>query len=305
VAGKPANETVPAASFDWYRGMGSATTKTVWRTIKYLKFSGLSRVFKVEIATLDLTRHDQALLVPLGSGGLDDNQIARTVTLMTDPAHYWREYGISGSPASDPNYDPSLQNGNGGLWPAWNARFGLALLETGHAAESVELFKCVLAAQIRGLREEGTFRALYNPDTGEGMGDSGVITGAVSWHWFAALFGAFVIEPGLVAITGPFQFEGQSMRWTQYGVVIARSDAGTTITFPTGTAINLPPDAAPQIVNDPKVKARRDRKPKTVVSPPEPPTPEDVAPESNAQAGTPDRLDDEPPLDEDLLPDGV
>ncbi len=301
--GKPANETVPAASFDWYRGMGSATTKTVWKTIKYLKFSGLSRVFKIEVATLDLTRHDQALLVPLWSGALDDDQIARTVALMTDPAHYWREYGISGSPASDPAYDPSLQNGNGGLWPAWNARFGLALIETGHAAESVELFKRLLAAQTRCLREEGTFRALINPDTGEGMGDSGTVTGAVSWHWFAALFGAFVIEPGFVGITGPFHFAGESMRWTQHGVVIARSEKGTTITFPTGTEITLPPDAEPQIVNDPKAKRH---KPEPIAPPPDPqesvptaPSPGPGLDDVSAETGDPFAGQDD-----GLMPDG-
>jgi hypothetical protein len=144
----------------------------------------------------------------------------------------------------------------------------------------------VLAAQIRSLKEEHTFRALINPDTGDGMGDSGVIDGAVSWHWFTLLFGAFVLEPGRAAITGPFHFVGDSMRWTQHGVVIARDDDGTTITFPTGTVIELPPDAEPQVVNDPKVKKRKQR---AAPPPPEPQPPAD-------QIGHPD---------DGLLPDGV
>ena len=75
--GQPANETLPANAFDWYRGMGSATSDTVWSTIKYLKFGGLSRVFKVEIQTVDLARHDQALLMPLWSSALTADQIKK------------------------------------------------------------------------------------------------------------------------------------------------------------------------------------------------------------------------------------
>ena len=95
------------------------------------------------------------------------------------------------------------------------------------------------------------FRGQYNPETGEGMGDSGVIDGAVSWGWFTRLFGAFALGPDQVMITGEFGIGPDPVTWTQHGVRIERRIEGTTITFPSGTIIPLPADAKPQIVRDP------------------------------------------------------
>jgi hypothetical protein len=256
-AGRPTNETIPANAFNWYRGMGSATTTRVWRELAYLKFGGLSRVFKIEARAADLSRHDQSLLAPLWSGALADDQVRRMVAMLTDPAHYWRAYGVSGCPASDPAYDPAHQNGCGGMWPAWNARLAWALIELGYSREAADLFRRVSAAQARSLKTERVFRALYNPDTGDGLGDADTVDGVVSLDWFARLFGAHVLEPGLVAITGPFAWDGEPVRWTQHGVTVERSDQATRIAFPTAYAVDLPPDAEPQIVHDPNAKKRK------------------------------------------------
>jgi hypothetical protein len=278
--GQPANETIPNTAFDWWRSMGSATTKTVWREIKHLKFSGLSRVFKIEASAVDLSRHDQALLMPLWSGVLDKDQVKRMVAQLTDPAQYGRAFGIGGCPATDPAYDPSGQNGCGGLWPEWNARLAEALIDLGYVREAADLFKRLLAAQVRSLKEEHTFRSLYNPDTGEGLGDNDTITGAVALGWFTRLFGAWVLEPGLAVIAGACAFEGETIRWTQHGVTIARSAKGTIITFPSGHKATLPPDAKPQVVHDPKVKRRKT--PKASAAPAvKPPEHDDLLPETD------------------------
>ncbi len=284
--GKPTNETIPAGAFNWYRGMGSATTGTVWGTITHLGFGGLSRVFKVEVNTVNLSLHDQSLLVPLWSGALDDERAARVIAMLTDPDQYWREYGISGCPASSPVYDASHQNGCGGLWPAWNARLAWALIDRGRTREAADLFTRLMRAQARSLGTEQAFRALYNPDTGEGMGDSDAFEGAVSWDWFARLFGAYVLDRGSVALTGPFCFAGEAMTWTQHGVTLERRDDGTRITFPSGHTLELPPDADAQFIHDPNVR-----------------------PGAASRAATPGAPPDDPPSvvrpDEGLLPDGV
>lgn len=250
-AGNPAREEVPGEAFDWYRGAGTATTRTVWRAVTGLRFAGLSRVFKVEARTADLSAHDIALLMPLWSGALDEARTACLVTHLTDPAAYWRPFGAPGCPANAPQRDPALHAGCAGVWPGWNARLGLALIESGFMQESVELFQRVLAAQTRSLAEAGAFRALYHAESGDGLGDSDVLTGAVSWEWFARLFGAFALDARRAVILSPCAFSGETMTWTQHGVRIARSDDGTAIAFPSGQTVTLPADAAAQIVRDP------------------------------------------------------
>jgi hypothetical protein len=106
-------------------------------------------------------------------------------------------------------------------------------------------------AQCRSLSGEQTFRALYDAETGAGLGDSDILTGAVSWGWFARLFGAFALDTGRVVISDPYAFGEQIITWTQHGVRITRGAAGTEIAFPSGETVTLPPDAEPQIVRDP------------------------------------------------------
>ncbi|MBN2305838.1 MAG: hypothetical protein JXQ72_15250 [Anaerolineae bacterium] len=258
--GKRTHETIDGDTFTWYRGLGSATTETVWQAITFLKFDGLSRVFKIEGHTIDLTRHDMGLLMPLcalpESGALSDDQITRTVERLTDPDQYWAEYGVRACPKTDPAYDPQHRDGCGGMWPDWNARFGEALVGWGYRAESADLFRRVLNAQIASLKAEHAFHAFYNPETGEGLGDTDVLEGAVSLGWFGRLFGAFVRDAGTVVMTGPFAFADESITWTQHGVTVSRRADQTAITFPTGHTVRLDPDAAPQIVRDPKAKKR-------------------------------------------------
>ena len=251
LAGQVTREELPAAAFDWYRGTGLATTRTVWQAVTALRFSGLSRVFKVEARTVDLTPHDLALFMPLWCGALDDARVTRLIAHLTAPDAYWRPYGVPGCPADSPHYATDLLQGCGGVWPAWNMRVGLALLECGYRQESAELFQRVLAAQCRSLSTEQTFRALYNADTGEGLGDSDIVTGAVSWGWFARLFGAFALDGQRVVISDPYAFGEQTITWTQHGVRITRGTAGTEIVFPSGETVSLPPDVAAQIVRDP------------------------------------------------------
>jgi len=286
-AGQPAHEEIPDTAFGWYRGQGSATSATAWSAVTFLRCEGLSRVFTVEVRTPDLTRPDMSHLVPLWSGLLSEQQAARLIAALTDPAQYGCAYGVPGGPVNSPAYDAAHRSGCGGVWPEWNARLARALIEVGRADLSADLFRRVLGAAILSLRAEQGFRRFYHPETGEGLGDSDDILGVPGVDWFARLFGAWPLTPGAVRIHAPFAFAGETMTWTQYGITVTRSDEGTQIRFPSGHEVDLPPDAPPGVIRDPKYRP----------APPKPVAPsEPVAP--------PDRIAP-PRADDDLLPDGT
>ena len=245
--GQPAHEEIPGEAFDWYRSSGAATTHTVWQEITNLKFSGLSRVYTVQVSTVNLSQEDLTWLVPLWTDALNDEQAETLIAALTDPARYWRIYGVPGCPADDPAY----RDGGSVMWPYWNMLLAWALMDRGRRTEAADLFRRVLAAQVRGLSSGQSFRAGYNADTGEGLSDSGVISGAVSLAWFARLFGAYVPAPDRAVISGPLAFEGERMTWTQHGARITRGPEGTTIRFASGGEVTLRPDAAPQVIRDP------------------------------------------------------
>ncbi|NLX11766.1 MAG: hypothetical protein GXY36_19135, partial [Chloroflexi bacterium] len=301
--GQPTHETLDANAFDWYRGMGSATTRTVWREITDLKFDGLSRVYTVQVSTVDLSRHDQSLFVPLWTDAVTPEQVEQMVAMLTDPARYGREYGIPACPANDPAYDPTQQNGCGAVWPRWTTLIAWGLLDHGYRREAAMLFERLLNAQIRSLTTEQVFRALYNPDTGEGLGDSDVLEGVVSLGWFARLFGAFVPRSGCVMITGPLAFEGQPMVWTQHGIRIERSPDSTAIRFASGHSVTLPPDAGAQLICD-EQPAAAEPPPLARTDPADPGTP-NVEPESALPVDDAEPDDEQPALPpyDGLLPD--
>jgi hypothetical protein len=66
--------------------------------------------------------------------------------------------------------------------------------------------------------------------------------------------------------------------------VIERGASGTTITFPSGHSVKLPPDAEPQIIHDPKVKRRKTPKKVELPAPiqPESQPPDDSSPPPGA-----------------------
>lgn len=278
--GQTTREEVPGDAFNWYRSAGSATTRHVWRTIHRLTFNGLSRVYSVEVITIDLTQPDQSLLVPLWAGTLDDAQTDALLNTLTDPEQYWRSYGVSACPANTPLYDPNGVNGCGGVYPFWNLVFGWALMDAGHADRARQLFTRLLHAQIAALKSGGVFHSRYNADTGEGIGAAGMVTGAVSWAWFARLFGAIALGPDRVAINGPLALEQSPVTWTQHGVQIERRHEGTTITFPGGRTVTLDADAPPQVVHAPS--------PPPDTAPAAPNVPPDVPPDDPAPPDRPD-----------------
>ncbi|HML21458.1 MAG TPA: hypothetical protein PKD09_07420, partial [Aggregatilinea sp.] len=299
--GKPAREEIPGDAFDWYRSAGAATTRTVWTALTSVKFSGLSRVYTVQVGTVNLRQQDLGQFVPLWTDALSDEQADALIATLSDPPRWWRAYGLSASPADDPTY----ATGGNVVWPYWNMLLAWALMDHGRHAEAADLFGRVIAAQIRCLESGQSFRASYHADTGDGIGDTGVIMGAVSLAWFARLFGAYVLAPDLAVITGPLAFEGEHMAWTQHGVRITRGADGTTVQFPSGGEVTLPPHADPQVVRDPSGMPT----PLTPPTEPEPVTDGDLpfpAAEEQPVAPEPDQAADAGPfftLDDDPLPE--
>lgn len=270
-SGRGAHETLEASDFTWHRGSGVATTRAVWQTLTNLTFSGLSRVYKVQVSTLDLSQHDLGLLVPLAVDGLDAELVQRTLAVLTDPAQYWRAYGLAGCPANTPGYDAAGVTGCGGSSPHLTALLAEALIDRGDVDAARELFERVIAAQARALRERHAFFASYDPDTGEGRGEPDALTGTVPFGWFTRLAGAFVLARDAVAISGPWALGARAITWTQHGVRLERSATGTWIAFPGGYAVELPVDAAPQIVRDPTAQPKPAPPEEVSAAPPEPP----------------------------------
>lgn len=250
--GKPFNEIVETNKFRWGYGSGVYTTRKAFSQIDKLHFTGLSRVYRIEVTTVDTTRLDINALLPLMVEGLPAERVDAMVRLLTEEVHFWRPNGVTVVSAQDPAYDPSSANGGGGIWPYFVAVLAEGLVDAGHVELATQLIKRMAQAQAAALRHEGRFAEFYHSDEPRGLGEARYLSGIVPLYAVQRVIGARVLSPVKVWAGGPFHW-GEPVSLYQHGVSIRRSADATDITFPSGHTATLPPDAPWQEVIDPNV----------------------------------------------------
>ncbi|MEP7289211.1 MAG: hypothetical protein ABI947_25960, partial [Chloroflexota bacterium] len=182
-------ESLPTQAFVWNYGMGAAVSTHAYLQVNYIKFEGLSRVYSIEISTVDLTRQNQTLLLPLWAGVPNEDRVTQLIKTMTDPARYWRRFGMPVCPVDDSNFAANNDGGSGGVWLLWNTLLIEGLLHYGHTSEAVTLFSRVLDAQVKALRRDHAFREAYNSENGDGLGDLDELGGIVPLQLVMQLIG--------------------------------------------------------------------------------------------------------------------
>ena len=74
------------------------------------------------------------------------------------------------------------------------------------------------------------------------MGERGSTMGLVPLHLLMRVLGVRILSKNRIWTGGEFHW-GSTVTITQYGVTVKRSPQGTTVDFPSGESISLPPDA--------------------------------------------------------------
>ena len=245
--GQHVAETLPSSAFTWYYGLGTAVTEKVYAQVNYLKVEGLIRLFNFEVDTVNLFRRNLTQLMALWSGAPSAERAAQIVTTLTDPARYWRPYGLPVCPADDPAFAPNNDGGSGGVWLLWNALLLEGLLRYGYLSEATELFKRLLSAQLKALRRDRGFREGYNSETGEGLGDVDDVAGILPISVFLRLIGLRIVNARRVWAGGTFAF-AQPVTVKRGALHVTRSAAGTRVVFPSGKIVET--DAAWQLIED-------------------------------------------------------
>lgn len=229
--GQAISETATSKEFTWSTGRGVYTSQRVYSQLDRVQFEGLSRAYRVDAQTVDLTRQDLHTLLPLWAG-LPPERAQALLHRLTS-ADYWRASGVTVNPASDANFDPANAEGSGGVWPYFLTLIGEALIEMGEAARAGDLLMRCMTTQARVMQDAGQFTEFYHSDEAKGLGEHGHLAGIVPVYLLLRVLGVRIISSKKVWVGGTFPWE-QSMTIRQHGVTVVRSAAGTTITFPSG-----------------------------------------------------------------------
>ena len=242
-------ESVRQSRVQWFFGIGTAASDKLYSTLERVEVRGLTDDFEVTVSTVDYTRQDQTLLLPLWAG-LPDQARAEALVRRTvlDPLRYWRLYGMPNCSAADPAYKPDNRGGSGGVWLMWNTMIGEGLVDYGYRSEAAELITRLMRGMLYCLKEEKAFREAYNPDQLEGLGDRDYLWGVAPVALFMHALGLRIVSPRKVYVTGrnPFPWP---VTIRHKGLTVVRDGDGARISFPSGRSATVAGETA-QVVED-------------------------------------------------------
>jgi hypothetical protein len=219
-----------------------------------VRFTGLSRVYRVSVYAVDHTRSDINGLLPLIAEPPTEKR-ALLIRTLSEP-HFLRPNGVSMVSAQDPNFDPSSANGGGGVWPFFVTLLGEGLIEHGAYELAADLLKRLLRTQAAVLQEQDHLSEFYHTDQPRGLGEADYIGGIVPLNLLMMLIGVVIRPDGSVTIDPVFAW-GAPITLTQHGVTVARTSAKTTVTFPNGQTTEVPADGNRHTIKAPDGTASR------------------------------------------------
>lgn len=245
--GRSRVEKLTPRRFQWFWGMGTASSEKTYAEIEKVEIQGLSDDFETEISLADFTRQDQTALLPLWANHPSFSHAERLVqeTLM-DPERFWRMNGISACSAKDPAYAADNVDGSGGVWMLWNAMLGEGLVEYGFIAEAAELVRRLIEVSLHCLRTDKAFREGYHADEMSGLGERHHNFGIVPVHLFLETLGIRLITPQKIWLRAgnPFPWP-VIVRWK--GLTIECLTSQIRVTFPDGQQVEIE-EGTPQLV---------------------------------------------------------
>jgi hypothetical protein len=236
--GEEIQEVLQETSLIWSNGRGVSTTAHVYQRVSTITVEGLSRVYRIDVETVDLTRFDINGVLPLWAPGIPEAHAKVLLSHLTNPEHFWRPSGIAMNSAQDTQFDPANANGSGGVWPFWNTLLGEALIEHQQLEAATEAIYKLMEVQIKALREHNMFREFYHSDQPIGLGDQGHVNGIIPLHLFMRVIGVRIISDHAVWTGGPYYWP-TPMTIRQHGVEVQRSRDETRIQFPNGHSVQI------------------------------------------------------------------
>jgi hypothetical protein len=178
--------------------------------------------------------------MPLWAVDISSEHARAVHALLKDPAHFWRAHGVVMFSAQDSAYRPDKVEFSAGVWLFWQTLMGEALIEMGDYDSAADLLGRVLAGMLPVVRQQKAFFAGYHAERPAGLGARGHAAGAAPLHLFLRVIGVRIVNAERVWTGGAYSW-GQPVTVMHHGVRVRRAADGTTVTFPGGETVTLPP----------------------------------------------------------------
>lgn len=227
-------EHIASDRFQWFLGLGSATSERVYHRVEYVEIQGLDEADEVSLHGAGLTCQDHTLLLPLWAGIPSPRRARSLVTqALTNPRRYWLPYGIPACPQAVSGEEARVCRL---VYIPWVTLIGEGLIDYGYRQEAAGLVARLMKAAIQSLKSEGAFRRYYLADTGQGLGERNALEGLPPLGLFLNALGVRLYSPHRVALAGfnPFPWP---VTVKYRGLTILRQKEKTLVIFPDGQTV--------------------------------------------------------------------
>jgi hypothetical protein len=151
--------------------LAARINETMWdpQTRFYYNVDRATNTFTVKTprGPLDLRRMEIIGFLPLWAGIAPPDRAQALVAHLTNPARFWRRYGVPTLAADDPGFEPFVRRccqWNGAVWLEWNYLVFDGLRRAGFRREARELGAKMIDAAVTQLERNHRFWESYSPD---------------------------------------------------------------------------------------------------------------------------------------------
>jgi len=237
-------ETVSADRFRWMWNHGTATTELLFASVESVEMLGIPDGTRWEVLTLDLTREDLTLFLPLWAGMVDADQAEKMVRkALLAPGRYLRPGGLASVPADDRGYGAAATDPRAALNLSLNLLLAEGLVAYGYRAEAADLLQRLMSGCLSALLSDHAFPEAYLPDSPGGLGKRHHLGGLPPLSLFLDILGVDLQKPNRVRLWGTSPFEGRVViRWR--GLTVERARRETRVEFADGKSTVVRDDQA-------------------------------------------------------------
>jgi hypothetical protein len=151
--------------------LAARINQTMWdpETRFYYNVDRATNTFSVKTpaGALDLRRMEIIGFLPLWAEVAPPDRAEALVAHLTNPAKFWRRFGVPTLAADDEGYEPFIRRccqWNGAVWLEWNYLVFDGLRRTGFSREARELGGKMIDAAVTQLERNHRFWESYSPD---------------------------------------------------------------------------------------------------------------------------------------------
>ena len=249
--GNTIQEIANSPHFSWQGRQGVYSSQNIFSQVDRVLCEGLSRVYQINVATVDTTALDINSLLPITIADLPNDKAESLVQLITDKKHFWRANGVPMVSAQNETYESENGQASRAIGMFWLGKIGEGLMNVGYAKEATTLLKNILKMLDHVMLQGGTFHQYYDSEGIGGFGETSHLSGIVPLVFLHRVLGAQVVSSSQVWAGGDYAW-GRNITIKQHGVTVKRGKKGTKITFPSKSVVELDVDAEWQLVTDPE-----------------------------------------------------